>query len=452
MRRIVPVFPFSIVAILAAAVAPGANPAADGDNWPQWRGPQATGATATGNPPVEWSETKNVKWKVEIPGKGSSTPVIWGDKIFVLTAVPTGEAVKPPEAEEPGGAQGGQRRRGPRGVQPTHRQKFTVLAISRATGKMLWQTAVREELPHEGHHPTNTWASHSAITDGQNVYAFFGSRGLYCLDMNGKLKWEKDLGDQTTRLGFGEGSTPALHGDRLIVLWDHQGDDFIVALDKKTGKELWRTPREEDTSWSTPLVVEHGGKLQVITAATAAVRSYDFETGKLLWQGPPLTPNAIPSPVAADGMVYAMAGFRGNALHAIRLGEAKGDIAGTDAIAWQYDRDTPYVPSPLLYQGQLYMLKSNNGIVTAFEAKSGEKLYGPERLEAVPNVYASPTGAGGRVYIVGREGGAAVLQAGPEFKVLATNKLEDGFDASPVVVGNELYLRGQKYLYRISTD
>ncbi len=441
---------FCVVLWAAILTARGGVPA-DGDNWPQWRGPLATGAAPAGNPPVEWSETKNVKWKLEIPGKGSSTPVIWGDKIFVLTAVAAGVPVNSP-APEPGGAAPGQERRGPRGVQPTHQQKFTVLAISRTSGKVLWQTVVHEELPHEGTHPTNTWASHSAITDGQNVYAFFGSRGLYCLDMNGKVKWSKDLGDQTTRNGFGEGSTPALYRDRLLVLWDHEGADFIVALDKKTGKELWRVDRDEPTTWSTPLVVEVGGKPQVVTAGTNAMRAYDFETGRLVWQGPGLTANSIPSPVAADGMVYATSGFRGNALHAIKLAEAEGNIAGTSAIVWQYDRDTPYVPSPLLYLSQLYILKSNNGIITAFDAKSGEKLFGPERLEGVPNVYASPTGAGGRIYIVGREGGTAVLVAGRELKVLANNKLDDGFDASPVVVGNELYLRGHRYLYRISAD
>ncbi len=440
---------FCMALLFAAGLTVNDGLSADGNHWPQWRGPLATGAATAGNPPVEWSETKNVKWKAEIPGKGSSTPVIWGDRIFLLTAIPTGAAVQSVEEAATGD---GQQRRRARNIAPTQVQKFTVLALNRSTGSVVWQTTVKEELPHEGTHPTNTWASHSAVTDGQHVYAFFGSRGLYCLDMNGKVQWQKDLGDQTTRLGFGEGSSPALYRDRLVILWDHEDEDFIVALDKNTGKELWRTPREEPTSWSTPLVVEFSGKIQVVTAATGAVRSYDFETGKLLWQGPPLTPNAIPSPVYADGMVYATSGFRGNALHAIRLAEAKGDIVGTRAIAWQYDRDTPYVPSPLLYQGRLYLLKNNNGIITAFDAKSGEKLYGPERLEAVPNVYASPTGAGGRIYIVGREGGGVVLQAGPELKVLANNQLDDGFDASPVVVGDELYLRGQRSLYRISVD
>ena len=404
-------------------------PAADGDRfWPQWRGPLLTGAALHGEPPVEWSETKHVRWKVEIPGKGSATPVVWGDTIFVLTSVPADAAA----------AQA--------------KQRFTVLAIGRKDGKVLWQRVVREEVPHEGHHPTNTWASASALTDGERVYAFFGSRGLYALDLKGNVKWEKDLGDMNIKLGFGEAASPALHGDRLVVNWDHEGESFIVALDARTGKQLWRVPRDEKTSWSTPLVVEHNGRAQVITSATSRVRSYDLATGELIWHATGMTANAIPTPVHSDGLVFLTSGFRGNALMAVRLAEAKGDITNGPAIVWRYDRDTPYVPSPLLYGGQLYVLKSNNGILSAFEAKTGKKLYGEQRLEGVPNVYASPVGVAGRVYVAGRDGGVAVVQQGPEFKLLAVNQLEDGFDASPVPVDDELYLRGRKYLYRISAN
>jgi outer membrane protein assembly factor BamB len=383
-----------------------------------------TGAAVRGNPPVEWSESKNVKWKVEIPGLGSGTPVVWGDRIYVQTAVP-GEGGK---------------------------QRFTVLAASRADGKILWQRVVREEAPHEGHHATSTFASASALTDGQQVYAFFGSRGLYALDLNGNVKWEKDLGDMRVKLGFGEAASPVLHGDRLVVNWDHEGESFIVALDKRTGKELWRVPREEKTSWATPLIVPVGGRTQVITSATSLVRSYDLATGELVWQLSGMTANAIPTPVHADGIVYLMSGFRGNALMAVRLSEAKGDITNTPAVLWRYDRDTPYVPSPLLYGDQLYFLKSNSGVLSAFEAKTGKKLYGEQRLEGVPNVYASPLGVANRIYVAGRDGGVAVVQHGPEFKVLAVNTLPDGFDASPVAVGDELYLRGRKNLYRISAN
>lgn len=421
--------------------------------WPQWRGPNMTGAAAHGNPPVKWSEDKNVRWKTEVPGKGSATPIIWGDSIFVLTAIPTGKKAEPKEEEEPAPEAAGRRRRrrGPRGIQPTEVLKFVVYAIDRNTGKILWERVAREELPHEGTHPTGTWASHSPVTDGERVYAYFGSRGLYCYSMDGELLWEKDFGNQTIRLGFGEGASPTLYGDKIIVNWDHEGESFIVALNKKTGNELWLTRRDEITSWTTPIVVENKGKAQVITSATTLVRSYDVETGKLLWQTSGMTLNAIPSPVAADGMVFVTSGFRGNALLAIRLDAARGDISDSEAIVWRLDRDTPYAPSPLLYQGALYFLKSNSGILSSYNARTGERNY-QERLPGTGTIYASPVGAAGRVYVADRDGTIVVLEHGSEFKVLATNKLDDGFDASPAVVGDDLYLRGHHYLYRISAE
>jgi outer membrane protein assembly factor BamB len=448
---------FALTGVLAVASVSALSPPADDDKyWPQWRGPLANGVAPEGDPPLEWAADKNINWKVEIPGKGSATPVVWGDRIFVLTAVPTDK--RAPVKEQPlgeaapsGGAQAGRQR----DVQPEFIQQFVVIAINRKDGKTLWQKIVREELPHEGANPnaTITWASSSPVTDGQMIYAYFGSRGLYALDMKGNLKWERDLGDMDTG-GFGEGSSPALDGDRLVVNWDHDGESFIVALDKKTGKELWRTPRNEKTTWSTPLIVEHGGKKQVITAGTRRIRSYDLADGQVLWEGPGLpSTSCVASPVHSNGVVYAMSGYGDSALYAIQLAAAKGDItAAPQAIVWKYDRDTPWVPSPLLYGDELYFLKSNTGILSVFNAKTGEKLYGPQRLEGVPNVYASPVGAAGRIYIAGREGGVAVIARGPEFKLLALNQLDDGFDASPVVVGNELYLRGRKNLYRISKD
>jgi outer membrane protein assembly factor BamB len=434
----------------APLASPGEGAGTDAQRyWPQWRGPLMTGVAPQAKPPTEWSETRNVRWKVEIPGKGSATPVVWGDRIYVLTAVP-GEKRAPavaraPAAEPPPG--GGRPRLS---IPPDASQKFTVLALRRSDGRVLWERVVREELPHEGTHPTGTWASASAVTDGELVFAHFGSRGLYALDANGKVLWEKDLGDMTVKLAFGEGSSPALGRDRLFVQWDHEGDSFIVALDRKNGRELWRQKRDEKTSWSTPLLVEHAGRTQVVTSATNRVRSYDSASGDLVWETTGMTQNTIPTPVHSDGLVFLTSGFRGNALLAVKLSEAKGDLASSEAIAWRLDRDTPYVPSPLLYGEELYFLKGNNGLLSCFNAKTGERLYGPERLEGVPNVYASPVGADGRIYVAGREGKTAVVQRGPAFKLLATNTLDDGFDASPVAVGSELYLRGARYLYRIS--
>ncbi len=233
-------------------------------NWPQWRGPGANGVAPYGNPPVEWSENKNIKWKIEIPGKSHATPIVWNDLIFVLSAVGTDKQVE--AREEPTKAT---RRRGPPTAKVSNVHKFEIFAINRADGKIAWQRTAREELPHEGTHPTATLASNSPITDGEHVYAYFGSRGLYCYDMQGNLKWEKDLGDMTTKLSFGEGSSPALYNDKIVVNWDHEGQSFIITLDKKTGKELWRVDRDEKTSWATPLVVESHGKPQVITSATS---------------------------------------------------------------------------------------------------------------------------------------------------------------------------------------
>ncbi|MCH8292002.1 PQQ-binding-like beta-propeller repeat protein [Candidatus Poribacteria bacterium] len=416
--------------------------------WPTWRGPVTTGVAPLGNPPINWSEDQNIRWKIEIPGKGLASPIVWRNTVFVLTAIETDKQVEPQEKSEP------QRRgrRGPPNIKTTIIHKFVIFAINRQDGSILWQRTVREELPHEGTHPTGSWASNSPVTDGEHVYAYFGSRGLYCFDMQGNLQWEKDLGEMTIKLGFGEGSSPVLYGEVIVINWDHEGQSFIAALDKNTGKEVWKVDRDERTSWSTPIVVGHDGKPQVIISATDRTRSYELTTGNLIWECRGMTLNAIPTPVAANGMVYLTSGFRGNALQAIRLASAKGDITDSEAIVWEYDRDTPYVPSPLLYGNRLYFLKRNNGILSCFNAETGEAHYGPQRLEGIDEVYASPVGASHRVYLVGRNGTAVVVKDGPTFEVLAENVLDDSFDASPAIVDREIYLRGHKYLYCIASD
>lgn len=405
--------------------------------WGQWRGPHMTGVSRTATPPAEWSETKNIRWKVPIPGRSSSSPVVWNDRIFLLTSV----------AADPATVAG----LAPRGSVPAPSpHKFVVMAIDRKTGKTLWEQVVREETPHERHQENGTWASTSAVTDGEVVIASFESRGIYAFDLNGKKLWEKDLGDKRMRSQFGEGSTPALHGKHLVHVWDHQGESFIVALDKSTGAELWRQPRKEIDTWATPLITTVNGKPQVIVPAMNQIQSYDLETGAVVWYSAGLTMNPIPSPVVEDGLAILMSGFRGNSLKAVTLADARGDITGTPAIAWSFDRDTPYVPSPLLYDGVLYMLKSNNGILTVFDARTGTQHYGLQRLEAAPNVFASPVGAAGRVYITGRDGATVVLRHGPKFEILATNTLDDGFDSSAALVDGEIYLKGYRYLYCIA--
>ena len=435
---------------LAAVAAIASQPEGFEKNWHHWRGPHATGAAIDANPPTTWSETENIRWKVEIPGMGHAAPIIWEDKIFIQTAVKS-EAPKEeePKADDDNPFSGFFReRRGRGGVADVY--KFDLIALDRSTGDILWQKTLREIKPHEGTHQDASFASNSPVTDGEFVYAYFGSRGLYCVDMMGNVKWEKDIGTMYKRNTFGEGSCPALYENTLVILQDHERASFITALDKRTGDVLWKTDRDERTTWSSPIIVEYNGKAQVITTGTNRVRSYDLATGELLWDGDGLTANSIPSPVAANGYVYLMSGFRGNAFRGIQLAAATGDISGSEAIVWQYNRDTPYVPSPLLYKGVIYFLKSNSGILTAFNVETGEAYYGPQRLQGISGVYASIVGAGDRVYIAGRGGTVNVIQHGHEFKVLAENKLDDSFNASPAIVGSELYLRGMHHLYCIA--
>ena len=289
-----------------------------------------------------------------------------------------------------------------------------------------------------------------AVTDGEFLYAYFGSRGLYCLDMDGEIKWKRDFGQMSKRMEFGEGSSPALFGNKLFIVWDHQGDSFIVAVDKKTGKDVWKKDRDEITSWSTPLIVSVNGKPQVVVSATKRVRGYDLDSGELIWECGGLTDNVIPAPLEAGGILYVMSGYRGNALLAIRLANAKGDITGSDAIVWSLDRDTSYAPSGLLYDDKLYFLTSNNGILNCFDAKTGKEYYKGERLEGLGNLYSSPTAAQGRIYIIGNKGKTFVIQHGPAFKILAQNQLDDSFNASPVILDNEIYLRGYDKFYCIA--
>lgn len=433
-------------------------------NWHQWRGPSADGIAYHANPPLNWDENTNIQWKVEIPGSGSSTPIVWGDRLYLTTAIDTGRRPesKPPVAaeasdergERPRGQQPGRRGGGGGGgmfggTRPDTIFQFVVLCLDRQSGEVVWQQIATEAVPHEGHHRDHGYASGSATTDGNSLYVSFGSRGIYCYDLEGNLRWSRDLGRMRTRAAFGEGTSPVVYGDSLIVNWDHEDDSFIVCLDTATGQDKWRVNRDEVTTWTTPLVIEHAGVTQVIVNGANRTRSYNLASGELIWACGGQTGNPIPSLVAANGVVYCMTGFRGHALKAIPL-DAKGDITDTDQVVWERDRGTPYVPSPLLYDGLLYFTRANNGILTCVRADTGEELYADQRLRETPNIYSSITYAQDKVYITGREGTTLVLKYGPEFEVLATNTLNEGIDASAVFVGNQLFLRGARNLYCIA--
>jgi outer membrane protein assembly factor BamB len=412
------------------------------DNWHQWRGPLANGFVPRGKPPLKWDDKTNIKWRTPIPGRGTSTPIIWGDQIFLLTVIDTGKKAdaKDIPAEDT--------RFKKKTTPPTTYHQFVVLALSRKTGKVLWQRIARECVPHEGHHPTHSYAAYSPVTDGKHLYVSFGSRGIYCYDLAGTLQWKRDLGRMETRLGWGEGTSPALHRDTLILNWDHEDKSFITTLDAKTGKPKWKVDRNEVTSWATPAVVEYKGKTQVIVPATKRVRSYDLATGKVLWQWGGLTVNCIPSPVVRDGVVICMSGYQGSAAAAIPLG-VSGDVTGSAKILWTHDRGTPYVPSPLLAGDRLYFTHVNDPRLTCLDARTGKAIIDRVRLPGLRSLYASPIAAAGRIYLPDRDGTTLVFEQADKLKVLATNRLSDPIDASPVVVGKQLFLRGEKYLYCI---
>lgn len=522
---------FVILATSSAMAADAIKAAAPADqNWAQWRGPEMNGVAPHATPPTKWDSETNVKWKTEIPGRGSASPIVWGDRVFILTAIDTG--VGPPDqaadddddadnnnaagdnkaatggrgpapasdpniqqtaAEEPStekpadelpaegererrfGDRGERGERGPRGEGerrfgdrgpggpgdgrgfggfgrrnsgPRNIYKFDVICLDRNTGDILWQKTAREAAPHEGMHDTNSYASGSPTTDGKFLYVSFGSHGVYCYDLDGKKIWERDLGDMETRMGFGEGASPFLYGDTLLVPWDHEKDSKLFALDAATGRTKWEVPRDEPTTWVTPLVLEAAGRTQVIMNGTNRSRSYDIKNGELIWECGGQVSNPIATAVVHDGLVYCMTGHRGSAVVAIPL-DATGDITDTDKIAWKTNQGAPYVPSPILYGDKLYFTKANNGVLSCLEAATGKPLINQKRIPAVENIYASPVGADGRIYITGRDGTTVVIPNTGEFDILATNTVGEPVDASPALVGKQIFIRGDKHLFCI---
>ncbi|MGH7226853.1 MAG: PQQ-binding-like beta-propeller repeat protein, partial [Gemmataceae bacterium] len=335
---------------------------------------------------------------------------------------------------------------------PTTYHQYIVLAIERDSGKVRWKRIAAEAVPHEGHHSSHSYAAFSPTTDGKFLYVSFGSRGLYCYNFDGKLQWKRtDLPRLETRLGWGEGASPVVHGDALIVPWDQEGPSHLYVLDKRTGQTRWKVDRDEVTTWNTPLVVDYKGRTQIIVLATKFIRSYDLADGRVLWKCGGLTVNCIPSAVRYGDSVICMSGYKGAAAFRIAL-DARGDVTGTDKILWTYKRGTPYVPSPLLSGNRLYFTRTNEPLLTCLNAKTGEVILDRQRLRAQRSLYGSPVEADGRIYITDRDGTTMVLQRGDTLKVLSVNRLNEPIDASPAVVGKQLFLRGAKHLYCIEEE
>ena len=425
----------TLVSCLAMVAVSGAQ----ASDWKRWRGPFRTGM-AVGDAPLRWDETTNVVWKVAIPGRGHSTPLLVGDRLLLTTAVPTGRGSGPTGPGRAGG-----------GAAAGLEHRFEVLSIDRASGDTVWQRTATVATPHEGyHHVYGSFASNSPVADGERLFAFFGSRGLYAYDLAGTLLWEKDFGVQMRMdMQFGEGTAVALHDGRLILHFDHLEGGFLAMLDPESGREIWRTARDERFNWAEPYVVEHGGERQIVVNGLS-VRGYDFETGALAWEAAGLGENTIPQPVQYEDLVFAMSGHTVKKIMAIRLG-GTGDLTGTDAIVWSTLRGAPYTPSPLLHDGILYVL-TDNGRLSAFDAETGNAHYLQQRLPRPYSFKASPVGANGKLYLASEDEDVVVVRMGETFDVLATNTLKGhSFIASPIIVGGHIYLRSRTHLFRIGS-
>jgi outer membrane protein assembly factor BamB len=416
-------------------------------NWPQWRGPGGQGVSNEKNLPSEWSSTKNINWKTPISGRSHSSPIIWGNRIFLTTAV-EGELV--PGAKAVKHMLGDKEFLHPDSIGADHKHSFKVLCLDKDTGKIIWEQTAFEGTPYDNRHRKSSYAASTPVTDGNLVYAFFGSEGLYAYDMKGKLAWKADLGKLGT-VGMGTGTSPVLYENLVLMQCDEENGDgsFIIALDKKTGKEVWKAPRKVQVSWSTPLLVTSGKRTELITSGTEAVISYDPATGKELWRHKGVESNAIPSPVASSDMVFISAGYPAKIAMAIRLG-ASGDLTDTDNVKWKYTKGTAYVPSPILYGEYLY-LTTDRGILTCLDARTGEVKYEGGRVPTPATFTASPVAFDGKILLTSEDGDTFIVKAGPQHQILGVNSLGEPVYASPAIADRRIFIRTEKNLYCIGS-
>lgn len=411
------------------------------ENWAAWRGVSGNG---TGAPdaklPTQWSDTENVRWKVPVPGRGHGTPIVWGDSVFLTAAVPTGKPLAPKYSGRPGAHDN---------LPVTSEQQFVLIAYDRATGQERWKRVLHEAIPIEGAHNSASLASASPVTDGEHVYAFFGSFGLFCLDFEGNVKWQKQFGQMHTKHGHGEGTSPVLHNGVLVINWDHEEQSFITALDAKSGKPLWRKERSEVTSWSTPLVVDFQGTEHLIVAGTEKVRSYELRTGKVLWECGGMSANIVATPVHKDGVVIVGSSYEIRIMLGIQLEGAQGDITDSENVLWSRKRGTPYVPSMLLSGDGLYFLAHYQNILTRLDYRTGRESPGAMRLGDLTSIYASPVAAGGYVYITDLDGTTMVISDTEIPRPIAVNVIGEPVNASLALAGNQIFIRSEKHLFCI---
>lgn len=477
---------------LALTVVLGFAIVAIAADWPQFLGPNGS-AVSDGKPPTEWSKDANIAWKVEIPGYGWSCPIVVGDKVIVTTA-DSPKQKRPTSAFGGGGGFGGPKGGGgapggPKGgfgggKPPDEVYTFEIICLNAAYGKVIWKQTAAEQKPTIPKFPSNSYASETPVSDGERVYAYFGMVGVYCYDLAGKFVWKADLGSHPTLLGFGTGSSPALVDGKLIVQCDNESESFLVALDAKNGKELWRTKRSEKTSYSTPFIWKSKDRTEIVCVGPR-VRSYDPATGKQLWELGGLTPSPKATPVATADMLYvgsgggggggAPGGPKGGAPGGPKGGAPKGGIGGpggggrplfaikagasgditlkegansSEAIAWQLPQAGPTTATPLLHNDLLYILEERGGMIACLDAKTGKQQY-KERITGAGGFTSSPWFADGKIYCLDDAGTTHVVQAGSEFKLLGANKLGGMCWATPATAGGSIFLRTVENVYCI---
>jgi outer membrane protein assembly factor BamB len=435
---------FSVV-LLSAAASASADPSTDG-YWPGWRGAGGQGVSEETRLPLAWSATENIRWKAEIPGRGHSSPAVWGKRLFLTTDI-EGDVV--PGAKAVVHYDEGKEFVHPDGVGADRRHTFKVLALDADSGKLLWERTAWQGTPYDSRHKRGAYAAPTPVTDGRSVFVSFGGEGLYAYDFDGKPLWKVELGGIAT-MGVGYGISPLLHRDLVIVQCDEDSGakSFIAAYDKKTGQQAWRVARKVQVSWATPiLVTSAAGRAELITAGAEHVIAYDPATGKELWRMKGLESNAVPSPVAGKDVVVLSSGYPAKIAVAVKPG-GTGDVTDTPQVLWKYAKGTAYVPSPILYGDYVYLL-TDKGLVTCLDAKTGEVKYEGGRPPVGTNVMASPVAYDGKLLLVSMDGDAFVLKAGPSFEILKTNPMGEPIAASPAIARGRLYIRGEKTLFCI---
>ncbi|MCF7957478.1 MAG: PQQ-binding-like beta-propeller repeat protein [Phycisphaerae bacterium] len=416
------------------------------ESWSGFRGPDS-GVVEGVVLPDAWSVTEHVKWCVAVPGRGWSSPVVWGDKIFVTTVVNEGKV----EEAKKGLYFGGDRKKAPLSI-----HRWMVLCIDARTGHTLWEKVAKKGVPSHPLHIKNTYASETPLVDGKRVYAYFGNVGVFCYDMAGKALWEKPFKAHKTRYDWGTAASPVMDEDRIYIVNDNEQRSYLVAMDKKTGEQVWRIRRDEKSNWVTPFIWTHPLGKEIVTSGTGKVRSYSME-GKLLWELKGMSVIAIPTPHSAQGLLYVSSGYvmdKNRPVYAIRPG-ATGDITlkkgatSSEYVAWSLEQAGPYNPSPIVYGDYFYVLY-DRGTLSCFDARTGKEIYKGKKLAKGANAFtASPWANNGKIFCLSEDGDTLVVKAGREFELLGTNKLNEMCMATPAAVDGDLLVRTLGKLYRI---